>query len=193
MIVLFSAIGPQAQEQLDIGIGALAGSTIMLLTIPWFLSVLGGRVNVVAGKAVYKAPKLEPPESMSFTKTGVALAPSVNFGAALMIISSVSYLIIEIPALIDMNLPSTKSIGIAEKTYALLSFIACLACFIGYLYYQWLQSLSPENLQAQLEAIRNGIEKKNISIIGVINSELQIDYSKKGFNSFHLSFENKFF
>ena len=31
-IVLFSGIGPDAQEQLTIGIGALAGSTIMLLT-----------------------------------------------------------------------------------------------------------------------------------------------------------------
>ena len=35
--------------QLNVGIGALAGSTIMLLTIPWFLSIVGGRVNVVNG------------------------------------------------------------------------------------------------------------------------------------------------
>jgi hypothetical protein len=29
MIVLFSGMGPDAQKQLDVGVGALAGSTIM--------------------------------------------------------------------------------------------------------------------------------------------------------------------
>ena len=31
-IVLFSGLGPDAQDQLSVGVGALAGSTIMLLT-----------------------------------------------------------------------------------------------------------------------------------------------------------------
>jgi Ca2+/Na+ antiporter len=46
-IVLFSGMGPikEAQEQLNVGVGALAGSTIMLLTIPWFLSLWAGRVD----------------------------------------------------------------------------------------------------------------------------------------------------
>lgn len=34
-IVLFSGMGDDAQSQLSVGVGALAGSTIMLLTIPW--------------------------------------------------------------------------------------------------------------------------------------------------------------
>lgn len=34
-IVLFSGMGDDAQNQLSVGVGALAGSTIMLLTIPW--------------------------------------------------------------------------------------------------------------------------------------------------------------
>ena len=29
--------------QVAVGVGALAGSTIMLLTIPWFLSIVGGQ------------------------------------------------------------------------------------------------------------------------------------------------------
>ena len=70
-IVLFSGLGPDAQEQLTVGIGALAGSTIMLLTAPWFLSVLGGRVNIVDGKASYKPPKLTPAGKFSWTETGV--------------------------------------------------------------------------------------------------------------------------
>merc|ERR1740130_2519539 len=52
-IVLFSGLGPGAQEQLSVGVGALAGSTIMLLTVPWCLSVFAGRVNLVNGKGTY--------------------------------------------------------------------------------------------------------------------------------------------
>lgn len=37
-------LGPNAQEELQVGIGALAGSTIMLLTLPWCLAIFGGRV-----------------------------------------------------------------------------------------------------------------------------------------------------
>lgn len=54
-IVLFSGLGADAQEQVAVGVGALAGSTIMLLTVPWFLSILGGRVDLDArGNAIYK-------------------------------------------------------------------------------------------------------------------------------------------
>lgn len=56
-IVLFSGLGSkdEVQTQVAVGVGALAGSTIMLLTIPWFLSVYAGRVDLDAqGNAVYK-------------------------------------------------------------------------------------------------------------------------------------------
>lgn len=55
-IVLFSGMGENAQEELTIGVGALAGSTIFLLTIPWALCILGGRVHIdpVSGLALYK-------------------------------------------------------------------------------------------------------------------------------------------
>merc|ERR1719159_2135067 len=60
MMVLFSGLGPDAQEQVSVGVGALAGSTIMLLTLPWFLAVLGGRVSLVAGVPQYKKPEDAP-------------------------------------------------------------------------------------------------------------------------------------
>ncbi len=34
-IVLFSGLGNDAQKQLSVGVGTLAGSTVMLTTIPW--------------------------------------------------------------------------------------------------------------------------------------------------------------
>ena len=41
-IVLFSGMGPNAQEELSVGVGALAGSTIMLLTLPWAACIYQG-------------------------------------------------------------------------------------------------------------------------------------------------------
>merc|ERR1719329_579321 len=48
MMVLFSGVGPLevAQENVAVGVGALAGSTIMLLTLPWVLSVYAGQVDM---------------------------------------------------------------------------------------------------------------------------------------------------
>ena len=45
-IMLFSGLGPNAQEQLEVGVGTIAGSTIMLLTIPWGLSIYYGSVPI---------------------------------------------------------------------------------------------------------------------------------------------------
>jgi hypothetical protein len=41
-IMIFSGLGPDAQNQISIGVGALAGSTIMLLTIPWSFVLIAG-------------------------------------------------------------------------------------------------------------------------------------------------------
>lgn len=51
---------------LAVGIGALCGSTILLLTLPWFLSVFGGRVDIhhVTGKPNYCRPKLANPKEV---------------------------------------------------------------------------------------------------------------------------------
>ena len=59
-IVFFSGMGPGAQQQLSVGIGALAGSTVMLLTIPWALSIYGGLVAYDGsdGKDVKKGVEL---------------------------------------------------------------------------------------------------------------------------------------
>ena len=100
MIVLFSGLGPNAQEELNVGVGALAGSTIMLLTIPWFLSILGGRVNLdQSGTPRYRSPKLSPPENYSLTGTGVSISKSVNTTAKFVYATAVIYLLLQVPGL----------------------------------------------------------------------------------------------
>jgi len=45
-MVLFSGLGADPQKTAGIGIGTLAGSSIMLLTVNWGIVMLGGRVNL---------------------------------------------------------------------------------------------------------------------------------------------------
>eukprot|EP01031_Cornospumella_fuschlensis_P038326 gene38326-46576_t len=120
-IVLFSGMGPNAQEQLNVGVGALAGSTIMLLTVPWFLSIIGGRVNIdpKTNLANYKAPKLSPPNRMHLTGTGVSVSPAVNKGAYIVLLTAVSYFLLQVPGLIYLNnTPQEQAEG--EKMWAQL-------------------------------------------------------------------------
>lgn len=161
-------------EQLSVGVGALAGSTIMLLTIPWFLSIVGGRVNVdpKTGKAVYKTPKLTPPDSLSLTETGVALSPAVNNGAYVMILTAVSYLILQVPGMMYLNnTPVEQAAG--EKHWAQLGAVLCLTFFVGYLYQQY-KICQDDITQKRIreEYLRSAILSKKISLTGVMIAEL---------------------
>ena len=44
-IILASGLGEGAQEKLSVGMGTLAGSTVMLLTVAWSASLFVGRLD----------------------------------------------------------------------------------------------------------------------------------------------------
>ena len=109
MMVLFSGLGPGAQDQVAVGVGTLAGSTIMLLTIPWFCAVLVGRVDILPnGMPNYKRPlnedpatwdKLSPEKSFSLFDTGVGVGAEIRTNAKFMLLTCVSYFVILLPAM----------------------------------------------------------------------------------------------
>lgn len=108
------AFSGSSQKQLAVGVGALAGSTIMLLTIPWGLASISGRVNTVRnknGKMIpnYKPPKGVPPSQTpprcadepwytQLFSTGVSVDGSISSLGYFMLLSSIPYLIIQGPA-----------------------------------------------------------------------------------------------
>ena len=152
-IVLFSGLGPDAQEQLDVGVGALAGSTIMLLTMPWSLAILAGRVPVVRGAARYPPSGASPRKraasenaakeaaaSGSLSSMGVKCGVDVQVGARMMVLTACSYLVIELPALAVAGAggsTDTSSVAGAEGLFATIGMVLCAALFFGYLILQW--------------------------------------------------------
>ena len=166
MMVLFSCLGDDAQNQVSVGVGALAGSTIMLLTLPWFLAIVGGRVDLDSnGECQYtKKPKLTPNHKYG---VGVTISANTRRNAKMMVLTCFFYLVIQIPASMYSGPPS--GVAAFEHTWALIGAIVCLMGLIGYLAIQVrianqgqnsedgdLNLLNDKVLQARLEALQNG-------------------------------------
>ncbi len=95
MLVLFSGVGENPKQEIEVGVGTLAGSTIMLLTVPWFFSNLGGRVDIQNGKALYKKKPRKLTQGLcACRQTGSEPGPSVKIGGALVGITTLPYLIV---------------------------------------------------------------------------------------------------
>jgi len=105
MMVLFSGIGPLAvaQENVAVGVGALAGSTIMLLTLPWVLSFYGGKVDMFDCPIGYGKSRKSERDTMKgmdiLFKSGIEFQQGAKANAIIMMVTSMAYLFIQIPAL----------------------------------------------------------------------------------------------
>ena len=133
MIVLFSGMGPDAQEQLDVGVGALAGSTIMLITLPWLLAIYAGSVDIENGVCKYtkEGKKAKGPV------IGVKNSDGVRVGGAIMLITSLCYLVIQIPAIFfESEGATTEEVAESEKFFAAIGFFVTVFMFLAYLKYQ---------------------------------------------------------
>jgi len=185
-IVLFSGMGPDAQEQMSVGVGALAGSTIMLLTIPWALSVYAGRVNLDAqGRGNYVRPKgagqgwskLTPSGNANLFHTGVVLFDEIPTNAKTMIITSLIYLILQIPAFQYTGTANRDSqidhgkVAAAQKPFAFVAFLVSMLAFLVYLY--WNVKRSSQVADDTIDEIRvQAIRRGEISLSGVLAEEV---------------------
>uniref|UniRef100_M4BED1 EF-hand domain-containing protein n=1 Tax=Hyaloperonospora arabidopsidis (strain Emoy2) TaxID=559515 RepID=M4BED1_HYAAE len=179
-------MGPNAQEQISVGVGALAGSTIMLLTIPWALSVYAGRVNLDAnGRGNYVRPKgdehwgkLMPRGNRDLTRTGVVLFDEIPCTAKTMIGTSLIYLILQVPALFytgfakdDAARTDNARVARAEKPFAIVAFGVSMVAFVLYLY--WSVRRSSEVKEDVIDEVRvAAIRDGEISLSGILAKEV---------------------
>eukprot|EP01084_Bolivina_argentea_P102930 184390_1 len=139
-IVLVSGLGNRLETQCKVstGVGTLAGSTIMLLTIPWALSLFLARrdidpiLNVAASKSNGR-----PKCSKGFFpfRQCVTTYPNTISSAKIMMFTGISYLIVLIPAIIEKNASSQQQI-VDEHYPALVGFIVCVFAFLLYSIFQ---------------------------------------------------------
>lgn len=141
LIIIVSGLGgtrSEAQEQVAVGIGTLAGSTIMLLTITWGGSLLYGRCDLDSQKKAIDN-KLTNRWSL---KSGVTTDRFTPLNAVLMGATVLLYLIIQVPSSFFPKLQPIAS---------LLGGIVCLLCLAAYCTYQ---VLYPELQRRQMMRAR---------------------------------------
>jgi Ca2+/Na+ antiporter len=170
--MLFSGLGDveKAQETLSVGVGALAGSTIMLLTVPWGLCVFKGRVDLTE-------PDMEPdykhPSKLSsLSTTGVALSPAINHGAKMMMLTTLPYFIIQTPAFFFTGTREIVSKG--EHYWALGGFAVCMIFFVAYLYTQVKASNDSAHKLRRMAVIKESLKKGAMSLKGALGAEVKL-------------------
>lgn len=90
----------EVEAQVSIGVGALVGSTIFILTLPWAAAIYLGRRDYdrdsdAAAVTATNRPKLT---HFSLTSNCVTLLSETAFGAKIMIAVAASYLVVQIPS-----------------------------------------------------------------------------------------------
>lgn len=177
-IMFFSGLGDieKAQETLSVGVGALAGSTIMLLTVPWALSVFGGRVDLdYNGVPQYLGkPKLTPkdgPKDELF-HTGVSITEAVKHGAIIMAITTIPYFLIQVPALF-LHGPS-EEVAEGEHWWALAGLIVCLTGFVIYLFMQLQISRKGMDKGKRVAVVKKLLQQGEVSLCGALAPQVEI-------------------
>lgn len=95
VMIIFSGLGDRvkANQELSVGMGTLAGSTIMLLTLPWLGSLILGRVDILNG--IGKDETRSKLNIKNLIKQGVTVCPDVTYSAIIMLITTIPFFIIQ--------------------------------------------------------------------------------------------------
>jgi Ca2+/Na+ antiporter len=165
-VILVSGLGggkkEEIQHELSVGVGTLVGSTVMLLTLPWAIGVYLGRRDLDAktGQVVQPSHGGAKVTHFSFKTNGVSILEEIPGTAKIMILSSLIYLIIQIPAFIYKN---TSDAGAKEEApFALAGLIIAFCGFSLYCYFQYASAQRGEITKLQQEALRREQWKKSL-------------------------------
>lgn len=134
MLILVSGLSGStetAQSQVSVGMGLLAGSTVMLLTIIWGTCVIVGKCDLQDSVA----KDSQDTKGFSLTGSGVSTDIWTSYAAIIMVISVIPFIIVQLPQVLH----STS----ARRLAVLIGLIVSLILLITYCFYQvfvpWIQ------------------------------------------------------
>ncbi|RZC82084.1 hypothetical protein C5167_044654 [Papaver somniferum] len=134
LLILVSGISGTkevAQEQVLVGMGLLAGSTVMLLTLLWGSCIILGKCDIEDSTAV----DLKDTKRLSLLGSGVTVDIWTKYASWIMIISVVPFIIVQLPQILHINS--------GRHLVVLISLIVSVTLLISYCLYQvfqpWIQ------------------------------------------------------
>ena len=144
-VIIASGLGAtkeEAQEQVGVGMGTLAGSTVMLLTVAWGGSLWVGRCDLdgFTGKAIQK--QCSHGLADSFANTGVTVDCDTMLNARIMISSCLAFIAPQAAALAG------------HSADGLANLVGAVAAFAGLAAYCAFQVMHPELQKRKMDAAR---------------------------------------
>ncbi|XP_022139616.1 sodium/calcium exchanger NCL [Momordica charantia] len=134
MLILVSGLAGSAdvaQSQVSVGMGLLAGSTVMLLTLIWGTCVIVGKCDLQDSVAIDS----QDTKGFSLTESGVSTDIWTSYAARIMVISVIPFIIVQLPQL--LNSTSGRHVAV------LIALVVSVSMFIIYCLYQvfqpWIQ------------------------------------------------------
>ncbi|KAK6230674.1 hypothetical protein QUC31_002192 [Theobroma cacao] len=127
MLILVSGLSgaPEtAQSQVSVGMGMLAGSTIMFLTVVWGSCVAVGRCDLRDSVAVDGTIT----KGFSLTETGVSTDIWTCYAARIMAISVIPFIIVQVSQILNSTL--------GRRLAVLIALIVSLSLLVSYCLYQ---------------------------------------------------------
>lgn len=134
MLILVSGLSGDvetAQSQVSVGMGLLAGSTVMLLTTIWGSCVIVGKCDIEDSVAVDS----KDTKGLSLTGSGISTDIWTSYAAMIMAVSVIPFIIVQLPQLLSSS--SGRHLAV------LIALIFSFSLLISYCVYQvfqpWIQ------------------------------------------------------
>jgi len=139
-----------AQSQVLIGMGLLAGSTVMLLTILWGSCVVVGKCDLSENSTAVDS---QDTKAFSLFGSGVSTDLQTSYAARIMAISVLPFIVVQIPSILKLQS--------GHRLAQLLGLIAAVLLLLTYCLYQifqpWIQRRKLE--YSRLKHVMSGLLK----------------------------------
>ncbi|KAK4796665.1 hypothetical protein SAY86_028991 [Trapa natans] len=170
-----------AQEQVSVGMGLLAGSTVMLLTVIWGSCIIVGKCDLEHDGADIVAVDKADTKGFSVLGSGVTTDKPTSWAAGIMVISVIPFLVVQIPQI--MKSTSGRHLAV------LIALVVSLVLLVAYCLYQvfqpWIQKRRLEyNIHRHIMFgfIRH-VKKRSLGKLFTDDGEVDEEMVKKLFNS----------
>ncbi|GLU15437.1 hypothetical protein SLE2022_319270 [Rubroshorea leprosula] len=166
-----------AQSRVSVGMGLLAGSTVLLLTVIWGSCVVVGRCDLRDSVAVDGTNT----KGFSLTGTGVSTDIWTCYTAWIMAISVIPFIVVEVPQI--LNSSSARNLAI------LIALILSVSMLVAYCLYQvfqpWIQQRRIEYVKHKhvISGILQNLKQRALGRLLSHEGEPDVDVIKKLFHA----------
>ncbi|XP_062011529.1 sodium/calcium exchanger NCL-like [Rosa rugosa] len=187
MLILVSGLSGStetAQDQVSVGMGLLAGSTVMLISVVWGSCVFIGKCDIENNIAVDN----KDTKKLSLTGSGVTTDTLTSYSAIIMAVSVIPFIVVQLPQLLSSTYLRQLAI--------LIGLVLSLALLISYCMYQvfqpWIQRrrLAYAKHKHVISGLLKHLKQRALGRLLHDNGELNQEVVKKLFDTIDTDTDN---